>query len=131
MSILEKIGSIIQEIGYDYEIDGNAIMVKGTPVSFQDENTCIQICGGICPITPNLAPDINRVNRYFERRNAAFQCGRWVMYNGNNRVLVEQLPTIGFNSFSKDEAEGVFKMLIMEYTNENRAVLGDLMAGNI
>jgi len=131
MSTLEKIERAIQEIGYDYELDGNSIIVKNPTVSFQDANTYFQICGGICPITPNLAPDINRVNQYFEGRNADFPYGRWEMYNGNNRILVNRIFTSDFNSFSKDEIKEFIEICITEFSNENKAVMLDLLSGNI
>lgn len=131
MSIIKKIESIIQEIGYDYVLDGNSIIVKSPAVSFQDENTCIQVFGGACPITPDLVPDINRANRYFEKRNAAFQYGKWKIYNGNSRVLVQIIPSTGFNSLSKDDAKELIYGFIIEFSNENKAVILDLMSGKI
>jgi hypothetical protein len=100
-------------------------------VSFQDGNTYIQICGGACPITPDLVPDINRANRYFERRNAAFQYGEWKKYDGDSRILVQRIPMNGFYSLSEDDAKELVKGFIIEFSQENKAVLLDLVEGKI
>jgi len=132
MNILKKIELIIQELGYDYVLESNGdIIVKNPPVSFRDGNTYIQIVGGVCPITPNLVPDINRANRYFERRNITFQYGEWIMIKNNNRLLAQRIPANDFNSLSKSDAKEVIIGFITEFSKENDAVMLDLLVGNI
>jgi hypothetical protein len=131
MSILKKIEIVIQEIGYDYLLDGNSIIAKEFAVSFREWNDYIQIFGGVFPITPNLVPDINRVNRYFEKRNTDFKYGKWIINNGNHFILVERIPISGFNSLSKDEAKEVIKEFITEFSQENEAVIIDFLSGQI
>jgi len=131
MSVLKKIEIIVQETGYSYVIDGNGIAIREPAVSFRERNDYIQISGGACPISPNLVPDINRAKRYFEKRNANFKYGQWIMSNGNHFVLVGGIPTSNFNSLSKDEVKGLIKCAITEFSKENDAVMLDLMMGNI
>ena len=128
-NILKKIEIVIQEIGYDYVLDGNGIIAKESAVSFRERNDYIQIFGGACPF--ESLPDINRANRYFEKRNAAFKYGEWVVNNGNHFALVERISTSGFNSLSKEEAKEVIKGFITEFSQENKAVIRDLLLGQI
>jgi len=131
MSVLRKIEIIFQEIGYDYVLDGNGIIAKKPAVSFREGNDYVQIFGGVFPLTPNIVSDINRDNRYFEKRNAAFKYGKWVMNNCNHLILVERIPTSAFNSLSKDEAKRVIIEFITEFSKENEAVVLDFMMENI
>ena len=131
MSILKKLEIIIHEIGYDYVIEDNAILLKTPAVSLREWNEYIQFFGGVFPLTPNIAPDINRVNQYFEKRNATFKYGKWVMNNGNHLILIERIPISGFNTLNKDEAKEFIEGLITEISNENKAVLKDFLMDNI
>jgi hypothetical protein len=135
MNILELKG-IIREIGYEYVPDGNGIAIPSTGTILKEVvdnvgNKYIQILGGICPINEILTPNINRVNQYFERRNANFQYGNWIRHQGNNRMLIERLPASNFDNLPRLKLREAIRFIIAEFSKENDAVILDLMLGKI